>query len=150
MKHTVKISFVKPGGAKIKYSILTMIFNLDTIIIFVQNVDKLKSFYVDMLQLEILEESKAEWLLLKAGNCQIGLHKIGEQYLAESKDEFKFDNNTKIVFQIEDDIYAVREQLLNKNVVVRDVKNFPGYDFLICDGADPEGNVFQIKQKKKL
>ena len=94
----VKISFVKPGGAKIKYSILTMKFNLDTIIIFVQNVDKLKSFYVDMLQLEILEESKAEWLLLKAGNCQIGLHKIGEQYLAESKDEFKFDNNTKIVY----------------------------------------------------
>jgi catechol-2,3-dioxygenase len=123
--------------------------NLDTIILFVQNVDKLKSFYVDILKLDIVEESKSEWLLLKAGNCKIGLHKIGTQYLDTSKGEFKFDNNTKIVFEIDEDIYKVRGQLLKENISLREIKNFDNYGYLLCDGEDPEGNVFQLKQKKK-
>jgi len=36
--------------------------NLDTIIVFVQHVDKLKSFYVDILKLDILEEIPTEWM----------------------------------------------------------------------------------------
>ena len=96
--------------------------NLETIIIFVQNVDKLKLFYVDILELEILEEWQSEWLLLNAGNCKIRLHKIGEQYLDSSNGEFKFDNNTKIVFEIEEDINEVRSRLLDKNVLLRRLK----------------------------
>ena len=72
--------------------------NLDTIILFVQNVDKLRSFYVDTLKLEIIEETNSAWLLLKAGNCNIGLHKIGDEYQENSKGEVRFHNNTKIVF----------------------------------------------------
>ncbi|SDM15432.1 hypothetical protein SAMN05421820_10338 [Pedobacter steynii] len=34
--------------------------NFETLIIFVQNIDKLKSFYVDILKLEILEEYQSE------------------------------------------------------------------------------------------
>lgn len=122
--------------------------NLDTIILFAQSVDKLKSFYVDILQLEMLEESKSEWLLLKAGNCNIGLHKMGDQYTNKHQGEFKQDNNIKIVFQIDDDIHIIREQLLHKKIIMREVKTFDHYDFLVCDGEDPEGNVFQLKQKK--
>ncbi len=122
--------------------------HLDTIIIFVQNVDALKQFYVDIFKLEVVEEMQSEWLLLKAGNCHIGLHKIGQQYLDETKEPFKFDNNTKIVFETDEDIYKLREQLLNEKVSMRDIKNYDNYDFLLCDGEDPEGNVFQIKQRK--
>jgi catechol-2,3-dioxygenase len=122
--------------------------NLETIIIFVQNVDKLKLFYVNILKLEIVEEFQSEWLLLKAGNCKIGLHKIGDQYLESSKGEFKFNNNTKIVFEIEEDINKVREHLLEKNVFIKEIKTFESYNYWLCDGEDPEGNVFQLKQKK--
>ncbi len=59
--------------------------NLDTIIIFVRNVDELKLFYVDVLGLELIEELKLDWVLLKAGNCKIGLRKIGQQYLEQIK-----------------------------------------------------------------
>lgn len=121
---------------------------LDTIIMFVKNIDTLKQFYVDTLKLEIVEEFKSEWLLLKAGNCKIGLHKIGEQYLDANKDSFTIDNNTKIVFEIDENIYEVREQLVKKNVVLQNVKTFDNYDFWLCDGEDPEGNIFQLKQKK--
>ena len=123
--------------------------NLNTIIIFVQDVDKLKSFYVDILQLDIAEETRSEWLLLKAGSCAIGLHKIGGQYLDKSKGSFKFDNNTKIVFEIEEDIHQLRAQLLNKNVLLKEIKTFDNYGYWLCDGEDPEGNIFQLKQKKQ-
>lgn len=122
--------------------------NLDSIIIFVQDVGKLKHFYVDILKLELLEESTSEWLLLKAGDCKIGLHKIGDQYLENPKGESKFDNNTKLVFEIDQDINHFREVLLKQNVLLKEVKTFDNYDYWICDGEDPEGNVFQLKQKK--
>jgi catechol-2,3-dioxygenase len=122
--------------------------NLDTIILYVQNVEKLKFFYVDIFELEIVEEHQSIWVLLKAGDAKIGLHKIGDAYLDKTKPEFKFDNNTKIVFQIDEDINKIREQLIAKNVFMKAIKIFDNYDFLLCDGEDPEGNVFQLKQKK--
>ncbi len=94
--------------------------NLDTIILYVQNVDRLKFFYKDIFKLDIVEEYQSIWVLLKAGNGKIGLHKIGDQYLDKSKEAFKFDNNTKIVFEIYEDIKKVKE-----------------------------GNIFQLKQKKQ-
>jgi catechol-2,3-dioxygenase len=122
---------------------------LDTIILFVQDVDNLKIFYVDILGLEIIEETESQWRLLQAGNCSIGLHKIGNQYLDNAKAEFKFYNNTKIVFEVDEDINKVRKQLLNKNVTMKEIKPFDNYSYLVCDGKGPEGNVFQLKQRKK-
>jgi hypothetical protein len=29
---------------------------------------------------------------------------------------------------------------------MRDLKRFPGFPMLMCDGEDPEGNVFQLSQ----
>ena len=121
---------------------------LDTIIIFVQNVGKLKSFYVDILALDIVEELRSEWLLMKAGNCNIGLHKIGDQYLDSNQAGFKVDSNTKVVFEIDEDIHSAREWLVNQNVSLGEIKTFENYDFWLCDGEDPEGNVFQLKQRK--
>lgn len=124
-----------------------MTLNLNTIILFVQNVDKLKSFYSGILKLEVAEEIKSEWLLLKAGNCSIGLHRIGEEYRDESKNEFDYESNIKIVFEMDEDINIIREELISKKVVMREIKLFEDYGYFVCDGVDPEGNVFQLKQK---
>ncbi len=67
---------------------------------------------------------------------------IGDQYLSKMKAEHKFDNNAKIVFEIEDDINKTRQLLLDKNVPIREIKTFDNYDYWLCDGEDPEGNVF--------
>lgn len=121
--------------------------NFSTLIIFVRDVNKLKTFYAEILELEIMEEIPGEWLVLKAGNCQIALHKIGNQYLTPGK-ELKVDNNTKLVFETDEDIFKLREHLLKKKVNLREVKTFDGYNYWLCDGEDPEGNVFQFKQRK--
>jgi catechol-2,3-dioxygenase len=123
--------------------------NLDTIILYVQNVEKLKSFYIDIFNLGVVEEDPSIWVLLKAGNGKIGLHKIGDQYSDKSKGTFKFESNTKIVFEIAEDITKAREQLISKNVFMKEIKTFHNYGYWLCDGEDPEGNVFQLKQKKE-
>jgi catechol-2,3-dioxygenase len=38
---------------------------------FVQDENKLKAFYTEILEVEIREEIPGEWVLLKAGNCQV-------------------------------------------------------------------------------
>jgi hypothetical protein len=31
---------------------------------------------------------------------------------------------------------------------MQQIKTFENYDYWLCDGADPEGNIFQLKQRK--
>lgn len=125
-------------------------FNLDTIIFYVQNVERLKSFYISLFNFKLVEEYESSWALLEAGNCKVGLHKIGDKYWDESKGTFKFDSNAKIVFEIDQDLNEVRTHFVNQNVAMREIKTFDNYDYWLCDGEDPEGNVFQLKQKKFL
>ena len=122
--------------------------NLTTIILFVQDIEKLKQFYVNLLQLEVLEEIPSEWVLLQAGHCTIGLHQVGQQYLQHSEETSGTETNTKIVFETEEDLHVIREQLLSHHIPMREVKTFDNYGYWLCDGEDPEGNVFQLKQKK--
>ena len=124
--------------------------NLDTIILFVRDMDKQKAFYVGILHLEIEEVWANDWLLLKAGGCKIGLHKIGKEYLVDNEADWKVDSNTKLVFEIKEDIHEVRARLVAQNLTLQEVKTFENYGFWFCEGEDPEGNVFQLKQKKVL
>ena len=122
--------------------------NLDTIILFVHNIENLKPFYLDGLGLDVKEEQSDQWLLLDAGDCRIGLHKIGPQYLNKENPTAKVDNNTKLSFEIFEDIHAFREKLISMNISMREVKTFEQYKYWFCDGEDPEGNVFQLRQRK--
>ena len=101
------------------------------------------------LNLELIEEIKSEWVLLRAGNCKIALHKAGTEFQKTPEKEFKVDSNTKLVFEIDDDIFKVREILIKDNVALKEIKTFDNYDYWLCDGEDPEGKVFQLKQRKQ-
>lgn len=121
---------------------------LDSIILYVQNVPNLKSFYCNTFNLKVVEEYESLWVLLAAGHTKIGLHKMGDQYLPADGKPFKFNNNTKLVFEINQDLIAVRTQFIDQGIPMREIKTFDNYDFWLCDGEDPEGNVFQLKQRK--
>lgn len=120
----------------------------DTIILYIKNLELLKNFYVENFNLKVIEEDSI-WVLLNAGVVNIGLHKIGDQYLAKINADHQFDNNTKLVFEIDVDIEIARNEFLSKNIQMKEIKTFDNYDFLLCDGTDPEGNVFQLKSRKK-
>jgi predicted enzyme related to lactoylglutathione lyase len=118
--------------------------SLNSIILFVNNVDILKDFYIKFLNLKLSEEIKSEWVLLNAGNCTIGLHKIGDQY--QNSIDNQTETNTKIVFETTDDISVIRNSLQESGAAIREISKFENYDFIFFDGEDPEGNVFQIRQ----
>ncbi|WET47435.1 hypothetical protein PYS58_12650 [Chryseobacterium indologenes] len=120
---------------------------LDAIILYVQNITLLKNFYVEKFNLKVVEEDST-WVLMNAGTINIGLHKIGNQYLEKIETGYQFDNNTKLVFETDTDIESARNELLSKKVEMRAIKTFENYDFWLCDGTDPEGNVFQLKSRK--
>ncbi|MFV8325197.1 VOC family protein [Flavobacterium sp. ZS1P14] len=120
---------------------------LDTIILYVKNIKLLKYFYVENFNLKVVEEDEI-WILLNAGNVNIGFHKIGQKYMQQIEPNHKFDNNTKIVFEIDDNLELIRKEFIEKNIPMRELKTFDNYNFWLCDGIDPEGNVFQLKKKK--
>lgn len=118
---------------------------LSGIILFVHDVDKLAHFYTEHLHLVVAEAIQGEWVLLKAGNCELGLHKIGAGYI-QSND--KQENNSKMVFDIADNIFTVHKELVAKGVALREIKTWDNFPYWVCDGEDPEGNVFQLRMQK--
>jgi hypothetical protein len=120
---------------------------LDTIILYVKEIQILKKFYVENFNLKVVEEDEI-WILLNAGNINIGFHKIGKKYMEQIDANHRFDNNTKIVFEIDDDLEGIRKEFIEKNIPMRELKTFDNYNFWLCDGIDPEGNVFQLKKRK--
>ncbi|WP_415780929.1 VOC family protein [Flavobacterium chungbukense] len=120
---------------------------LDTIILYVRNIQLLRKFYVENFNLKVLEEDEI-WVLLSAGNVNIGFHKIGEQYMQKIQPSNQSYNNVKIVFEIDENLEITRKEFIKKNIPMRELKTFENYNFWLCDGIDPEGNVFQLKKRK--
>ncbi len=116
---------------------------LDSIVLFVKDVAALQHFYTRNFSFTVVEEITNDWVLLLAGNCGIGLHKIGADYVDDTISE----TNVKLVFAV-DDIVALQATLLAQQVSIGEIKTYHNYPFLICDGNDAEGNVFQLKQAK--
>lgn len=118
---------------------------INRIILFGYDINKLKLFYQTNFNLHLIEEIENEWLVFDAEGIEIAFHLIGEGY--RTKPNFRVESNFKIVFNV-DDLVGFRAQLINNGVKMGKVKSFEGFDFIICDGEDFEGNVFQLSQKK--
>ncbi len=124
-----------------------MKFTLGRIIIFGHLVEKLKFFYVENFGFSVIEEKTNQWIVLNAGQMEIAIHKIGQGYEPNEGEEFRVESNIKLVFYINDNLENFRQRLIEKGVLIGDIKSFDGINSLFCDGEDPEGNVFQIEQK---
>jgi hypothetical protein len=82
--------------------------------------------------------------VLKAGEIELAFHRVGEPYRERSN--HRNTSNAKIVFSVESGLSELREKLLSAGVRMRDLKRYDGFAQLMCDGEDPEGNVFQLSQ----
>jgi predicted enzyme related to lactoylglutathione lyase len=120
--------------------------SLDRIILYVQDVERLANFYKDAFQLPIVEEIKGEWAVLRIGACQLALHRVGEPYRVADTSSWQVETNAKLVISVTRDLRELRAELMSKGVPMRAIKSFPGLTGPLCDGTDPEGNVFQLAQ----
>ncbi len=124
-----------------------MTVSLNRVILFVQNVGILKDFYQQHFSFEVTDEIRDEWVVLRAGNCELALHREGSEYVSIDPDLKGDSNNVKLVFGTDEDLRQLRERLVGNGVVMGDVRSFNGFPYLFCDGRDVEGNVFQLMQR---
>ena len=108
------------------------------IMLFVYDVPKVAAFYRDILGLQPLDEITREWVELQAGSCTVALHHAGKP-LSE-----RGAASAKIVFGVKD-VPAAKALLEARGVKMGKICSFSGID--ICDGKDPEGNLFQISSR---
>ncbi|VVE12839.1 VOC family protein [Pandoraea anhela] len=115
------------------------------LILYVRDVERLKSFYQQYFALAVVEEIAGEWVVLNAGAIELALHLVRQPY-RQQPPSMHPRSNAKIVFSVTSGLTEMRERLLRDGVRMRDLKRFDGFPFLMCDGEDPEGNVFQLAQ----
>jgi len=119
---------------------------LTRVILYVQDVERLAAFYRDALGLAVVEEISGEWAVLKAGACELALHRVGKPWRVDDAKEWQAESNAKLVFSVDRDLAELRAELIAKGVAMRQIKSYPPLTGPLCDGADPEGNVFQLAQ----
>jgi hypothetical protein len=119
------------------------------VILYVRDVELLKNFYRMHFDVPVVEEIPGEWAVLQAGDVELALHLAGSQYRRNAPSKHDDDgttNNAKLVFTVASGLPELREKMLAAGVKMRDLKRYAGFDMLMCDGVDPEGNVFQLSQ----
>lgn len=123
-----------------------MAISLNRVMLFVQDVQRLSDFYADLSGMTVVEAIEGEWAVLRTGACELALHRVGEAWRVDDPSEWRVENNVKLVFSVDQDLEALRRELIGKGVEMDEVKSFPGPTGPLCDGRDPEGNVFQLTQ----
>ncbi len=119
---------------------------LNRVILYVQDVERLTAFYRDAFGLRAVEEIKGEWTVLDAGPCQIALHRVGAAYRTADPGSRQAQSNAKLVMTVDRPLAQLRAELAAKGIPMGEIKSYPGLTGLLCDGKDPEGNVFQLTE----
>jgi predicted enzyme related to lactoylglutathione lyase len=106
------------------------------IILFVEDMDRMFSFYTDVFELEVAAgDPDHGFVKFDTGTCDLCLHAGRDGDLGEYAPKF--------VFEV-DDVETARDHLERHDVELGEVRSdIPGKQF--CDGRDPEGNAFSIE-----
>lgn len=120
---------------------------LATVIVFAKDVARMRAFYEGVLGLVAFEEDVG-WVRLDAVGCAVALHAIPERFARDivisDPPAAREDTPIKLAFHV-DDVAAERERLVAAGVTMMPLKTFGSLS--LCDGLDPEGNVFQISSR---
>jgi len=118
--------------------------HMSRVILYVRNVSLLSAFYQKHFDLPVVEEIANEWVVLRAGSIELALHLVGEPFRGPVPTPAQ--SNAKLVFNVPTGLPEMRERLVSDGVHMRGLKRYDGFPLLMCDGEDPEGNVFQLAQ----
>ncbi len=118
---------------------------LSRIILFVDDIGRMSAFYASILGLDRLPDGTDDFVCFSAGAGQVCLHSLPAQHRSESSEYPKReDTYVKFVFHSED-VERDRKYLIDQGVRMNETVSFGPID--LCDGADPEGNIFQISSR---
>jgi catechol 2,3-dioxygenase-like lactoylglutathione lyase family enzyme len=107
---------------------------LSRVILFTANMDKMVSFYRDVLGFKLKTNDKG-WKTFDAGSCEIALHGGASEPGARPP---------KLQFDVKD-VAATREALIAHGAKMGKVLSKDGLD--LCNGKDPDGNPFSLSNR---
>jgi predicted enzyme related to lactoylglutathione lyase len=109
--------------------------DLSEVIVHVDDMARMTAFYRDVLGLRT-DVAGEWWTTFPTGGAMLALHGGGR--IGTHNVRFNFDVA---------DLDAVRSELARRGVELSDVREpIPGV--LVCDGTDPEGNVFTVEERR--
>lgn len=121
---------------------------LSRVILFVKDMDRMTAFYRDVIGLAPAAGAAEGFTPLDGEGCQLALHAIPAEYATgielKVPPEPRTSTPMKVCFY-SDNPLAVRDALLERGVVMREPSQFG--DLVLCDGLDPEGNIFQFSNR---
>ncbi len=124
---------------------MTIVRSISRVILFVADPALMMRFYRDVTGLAVIDDGDPGFVMLGGNGCQLALHRIPDEYLSESEANApREDSYVKFVFY-SDDVESDRGRLVAAGARMREIQRYNGLTF--CDGADPEGNVFQISSR---
>jgi len=112
-------------------------------ILYVDDVEGMRDFYVDLFDLRVILEEPG-WIRLDTGGAVLALHAIRRPDGASppaAPPAPRTDSPIKLCFRV-DDVDQARARLAAAGVVMRETHRYDAVTY--CDGIDPEGNVFQL------
>src|SRR5262249_58553315 len=99
--------------------------SLDRVVLYGQDVERLSRFYGEAFGLAVTERIEGEWAVLKAGACEIALHRVGRPWRVDDPADWKVESNAKLVFTVDRDVAELRAELIAKRVPMRRFKCSP-------------------------
>ncbi len=114
------------------------------VIPYVRDIARVKGFYETHFAFRTIEEIDGEWAVLLAGRIELALHLAGKPF--RGVPIVAASSNCKLVFTVDSDLLELRRKLESAGVPVGTIKRYQGFAYSLCDGRDPEGNVFQLSQ----
>lgn len=120
-----------------------MKFEARRIIYFTSDMKGATAFYKNVLGLKPKLDPKIsadEWIEFEAGGVRIALHKAGNV-----KGKASTLTRAKLVFFARE-VKKVRQYLIRKKVKMGALHTWG--KLMLCDGRDPDGNKFQISNRK--
>ena len=108
-------------------------------ILFVDDVEGMRDFYVDRFELRVIHQEPG-FIRLESGGAVLALHAIRRPDGAPPPAP-RTGGAIKLCFRV-DDIEQERARLVAAGVLMREIHRYS--DVAFCDGVDPEGNVFQL------
>jgi len=105
------------------------------VIMFTRQIDAMASFYRDVMGLTQVADEPG-WKDFAAGGCNLALHRGSSEVGRRPP---------KLVFYASN-VAGARDALMKRGVRLGKVKSGAGRD--LCEGRDPDGNPFQISNRR--
>ena len=116
---------------------------LATAVLFVKDIQRLAEFYHEGLGLPLIAAPMAPgWLELDAGGVRLALHalppRVARTIEITNPPRAREETPIKLLFEV-DDLDEARRRLVQHGATMFELRNSG-----VCDGLDPEGNVFSL------